>query len=285
MRTSEKQRRNYHGYGIVYAITNKTTKKIYIGQTIHSLHLRWSKHVYRAPFDKYGHLQRAILKYGKDDFIQEVLAVTHSQEHLDAVEKYYIYLFDTMNEDIGYNTRLVNSVPPELRKKMGEKCGKSKHWSYDHSINNSQIIDLYKHGFNMAEIAKMFERSLTLIKTRLTHENVLIKRSPLKIQNLPTEEIIHKYLNGYNLSMLSRDYKTSVDSIKHRLLRSGIVLKTKIPGNRSDKSKWFEKEISDEEIVSLRAKNFSFSDISKYFDVSLGTVKRRIWKIESNIIC
>ena len=56
---------------IIYKITNKTTGKIYIGQTINSLEQRWNRHCNDALNNILNtHFARAIRLYGKDDFIQ-----------------------------------------------------------------------------------------------------------------------------------------------------------------------------------------------------------------------
>lgn len=87
---------------IVYRVTNQINDKIYIGQTIRSLSDRWSQHIVdRNKFDY--PLYRAIRKYGKDNFICEVLETANSIEELNKKEHTAILNFNSMNKNVGYN--------------------------------------------------------------------------------------------------------------------------------------------------------------------------------------
>lgn len=83
---------------IIYILRNKINHEVYIGQTWQSLEDRWN----------YGHgyhgcikIDRAIIKYGKDNFYYEILITCISQEEADYWETYYIEKFDSVNN--GYN--------------------------------------------------------------------------------------------------------------------------------------------------------------------------------------
>jgi len=89
----------------IYRILCLVNDKGYIGQ---STHLRKRKGAHFLALKKNihinGHLQRAFNKYGKNNFKFEILEEC-SIEKLDEREKYYISLYDTINEDKGYNIR------------------------------------------------------------------------------------------------------------------------------------------------------------------------------------
>src|ERR1019366_10769503 len=95
--------------GIVYKITNITNGTVYVGQTTKGLKQRWTEHVYdavgarRRKHNSYLHL--AIEKYGKENFIAEVLNVCLDKKSLDAVECFYIKSLNTVRP-IGYNISL-----------------------------------------------------------------------------------------------------------------------------------------------------------------------------------
>lgn len=83
-------------YNYIYLITNTLDGKIYIG-----------KHSSNKLNDKYFgsglHIKRAIKKYGKENFIKEILAYTDNQESLNWMERYYIKKYKAQDQEIGYN--------------------------------------------------------------------------------------------------------------------------------------------------------------------------------------
>ena len=61
----------------IYKITNLINSKIYIGQTIRSINVRWNQHKSES-FNNHGHgynyhLHNAIRKYGSDNFKIEII--------------------------------------------------------------------------------------------------------------------------------------------------------------------------------------------------------------------
>jgi len=88
---------------IIYKITNLVNNKIYIGQTRNSLNSRWSCHIRDSKYASTG-IDSAIRKYGKENFKVEVLDDTASSlEELNNLEIYYIKLYNSTNNKIGYN--------------------------------------------------------------------------------------------------------------------------------------------------------------------------------------
>lgn len=89
--------------GIIYKATNISNGKIYIGQTIKSLSAR------RRAHESGGNcfFQKAIKKYGKDNFQWEIIATVENDDKiqfkilLDATEQQMIEEFDTLKN--GYN--------------------------------------------------------------------------------------------------------------------------------------------------------------------------------------
>jgi len=79
---------------VIYKTTNLVNGKIYIGQD--------SKN---NP-NYYGSgkiLKKAIKKYGKDNFIKEIILECKTQEELDIMEKLWISKLNSTNKNIGYN--------------------------------------------------------------------------------------------------------------------------------------------------------------------------------------
>ena len=101
--------------GIIYLITNKTTKKEYVGVCTVSLEERWSGsngHVESAKkgqyINKYS-LQAAIRKFGEKDFSMEEIDNGSSKDDLTAKEKYWIGKLNTLFPN-GYNLNKGGSI-------------------------------------------------------------------------------------------------------------------------------------------------------------------------------
>ena len=101
--------------GIIYLITNKTTKKKYVGVCVRSLEERWSGsngHVDSAKKGKYTNknsLQTAIREYGEKDFWLDELDNGSSIPDLAAKEKYWIDKLETLFPN-GYNLNKGGSI-------------------------------------------------------------------------------------------------------------------------------------------------------------------------------
>lgn len=96
----------------IYAIYNKITGKIYIGQTILSPTKRWHDHFTNAKNKgKRNYFQLAIMKYGWDNFEKYVIwqyqckSIHESTSMiLNCREIYFIKLFKSSNRSFGYNS-------------------------------------------------------------------------------------------------------------------------------------------------------------------------------------
>lgn len=92
---------NYYPYSGIYAIVNKITGKMYIGQSIH-VYNRIRSHF--TALSK-GHdnlkLQRSVNKYGIENFYGKVIQIITNPYLLDDYEDFYIEYFNTRK--CGYN--------------------------------------------------------------------------------------------------------------------------------------------------------------------------------------
>ena len=69
---------------IIYKVINIINNKIYIGQTIHSLNIRKSQHERSHEYGYKTAFSNAIKKYGKENFIWEIIYET---DYLDEENK------------------------------------------------------------------------------------------------------------------------------------------------------------------------------------------------------
>lgn len=99
---------------LVYKITNNINGKSYIGITSRTLTIRWHQHIYDATNeyrDAYdGKFQRAIRKYGAENFTVEVLEDNITDRKvLEQKEIEYIALYNTYYN--GYNSTFGGEMP------------------------------------------------------------------------------------------------------------------------------------------------------------------------------
>lgn len=84
---------------IIYKLTNQVTGRIYIGQTVTSLARRWSQH---STSMKNSPLYNAFRKYGPENFTIEAICTALDPEHLNELERYFIYYYNSLVPN-GYN--------------------------------------------------------------------------------------------------------------------------------------------------------------------------------------
>lgn len=84
-------------YGYIYKTTNRLNNKIYVGQK------KSKEFLYENYLGSGVALQRAIKKYGKENFTVEFLDSAGSFDELNEKEVYWISKLDARNIDVGYN--------------------------------------------------------------------------------------------------------------------------------------------------------------------------------------
>lgn len=127
--------------GVVYIITNKINGKIYVGQTIQSIRIRFIQHYHQKRCHR---LYEAMHIYGIDNFDIKILLDKIKREELDFYENYYIDQLDSTNPNIGYNI-----------KKHG-KQGIKKDSVKLREEQLTQLFDMEKHRIPHNKIAKFF---------------------------------------------------------------------------------------------------------------------------------
>ena len=85
----------------IYKITNQINGKVYIGQTWVNIQRRFAAH--KATRSHCPKLLNAFNKYGRDNFIIELITVCGTQETADYWETYFIKKYDSIV--VGYNLK------------------------------------------------------------------------------------------------------------------------------------------------------------------------------------
>ena len=138
--------------GIIYKITNIINNKVYIGQTVNNLKTRWYKHCH---FNGCRMLHNAILKYGENNFTQEIIEHCPINE-LNKREIYWISFYKSNDKQFGYNIL------------QGGNLGR-KGFSKLKKEEIDKIIELDKKGVSHIKIGEMFNinrKTVTFILRR-----------------------------------------------------------------------------------------------------------------------
>lgn len=133
-------------YGIIYTIKNIINGKIYVGQTIRGLNKRLYQH-FNSPQPNSA-IDRAIQKYGIENFTFDVVDTADDQETLNMLERLHIARYESMTYQEGYNIRaggFNGKHSLESRQKLS-KSHKGKRLSDEHKKKISNSLKGFKHS-------------------------------------------------------------------------------------------------------------------------------------------
>lgn len=115
---------------IIYLIKNKINNKVYVGLTSKTLKERWSVHRKKAKYQcknsNGNYFQRAIVKYGKENWILEILENCDSLKNAEIAETKWIAHFKSNQKEFGYNLTEGGNVSqaildPRIKEKISKK--------------------------------------------------------------------------------------------------------------------------------------------------------------------
>lgn len=140
--------------GYIYTITNKINNKIYVGKTSREPQTRWKEHLtdYRHPELP---IQRAFKKYGKDNFIFNVIKEV-PDKNLNEEEQHYIDLYQS--NIYGYNAT------------NGGDGGATHILS---QLEIEQIIKLWENQFTITQISQKTGHCIKSIKYHILQQTGL----------------------------------------------------------------------------------------------------------------
>lgn len=117
---------------IIYKSTNNITGKVYIGQTTQTLEKRVNNHIKESKTNKNRPFMSAINKYGKDNFIFEIIDSATDLDELNDKEIYWINYYNSVSPN-GYNITGGGQgkkmmVTNELSKRISKGLKNSEKW-------------------------------------------------------------------------------------------------------------------------------------------------------------
>lgn len=117
---------------LIYKATNKINNKSYIGLTTRTLKERKLEHL-RHAHNENTYFHRAINKYGKENFLWEIIDDTSkSLKELKEKETYYIQYFNTLAPN-GYNISTGGETP---------KIENRRNYNYGNNPSAKKVINL-----------------------------------------------------------------------------------------------------------------------------------------------
>lgn len=223
----------------IYRIQNKINGKVYIGQSI-NINKRWKQHIYGLENNRHNnkHLLSSWNKYGKDNFIFEVICLCDVLE-LDQKEVYYIEKFKSYDYNFGYNLNL---------------GGQGNRQFYDIGL----ILETYKKNKSVSKTSKLLQINEDKISEILECYNIRdIKSTNRRIVGI----------NPYDYS-----FQYEFDSVKEAYNYFNSNITNQI--NKSIKDSkyiafdciWFDRDdyIKYKNNISELLKITKYNDITKY---------------------
>lgn len=131
----------------IYKIENVLNGKVYIGQSKH-IETRWSEHCRESSQTK-SLISKAITKYGKENFIFQILEECEP-EQLTELELHYIFMYNSL-APIGYNV----AIPCQE--------GQSTFLKYSYNELLEIVEDIKNSDMNFKSIAKKYGLDLSMI--------------------------------------------------------------------------------------------------------------------------
>lgn len=205
----------------VYKITNLINNKIYIGKT-NNVKKRWREHISSSKNKSLNYpIYNAIRKYGKNNFITEVIGEFICERKAYDIETECIYYYNSMNKNIGYNVREGG---------QGAGSGELNHFygknlTVDHKNKISKSLNEYylhntasQKGYHHTDDAKLkISKSIIGVKRSLVFKENL-RQHKQKITLLQANEIRVLYNTGnYTAKQLGIMFGISSTSIKNIL--------------------------------------------------------------------
>lgn len=217
---------------VIYKLTNIINGKIYIGQTTWSFNSRWSAHC--APSAKLTLIDRAIKKYGKENFKLEI-ENWNTLEELNSREVELIQKLDSSNKTIGYNLSLggkntIFSKESKIKMSQSKKKlfaeGKLTPWNKGLTSKSNEMINITalkkkgqkrsqesKDNMSKGHLGKTYKElhGENADKIALNHARLTFKKQNIILQKIENEKCINTFLS----------YKEAYQSLNEKFTGKG----------------------------------------------------------------
>lgn len=188
----------------IYIIKNYCNNKVYIGQTIQPINVRFANHIAASRVED-TKFYRAIRKYGEKQFYIELLE-TVPYEQLNERERYWIKQYDSYYH--GYNSTFGGD---------GSNC-----------INYDDIKQMWDQGYSRVEISDKLNLSRDTVSKILRNiyevpSSEIIRRGYATLMSTSYDNIKEKWEEGLTVHQISITCGGDDGTIKRVLLEMGIT--------------------------------------------------------------
>lgn len=234
---------------IIYKAINKLNLKVYVGQTVSNMNDRIRSHKY-ASKNKKGYFNKALNKYGIENFIWEVIEECNTKAELDIGEKFWINRLKSNNRKFGYNLEGGGTLAKEISESTRLKVG-----------NASKIRNAGKLNPMYGKTHSLDVRSVISKKQSNEHH--------YRWLDIDVEEMNIFYEKTNNIRMTAKEFSVSDRTVRKRLnIKSNNFRERKI--------------IDINKLIKLHNEGMSFFKIGKEIGIHHTTVKERL--IQEGII-
>lgn len=187
----------------IYKITNNINGKVYIGQSV-DYEKRFLGHKNSAERGDDTYLYRAMRKHGIDKFKCELIG---RYENYNEMEKYYISLYDSTNEEKGYNICPGGEEPPRTEFLHYTKS----EWIMVHDM-------LMYTTYTFEEISKMCDVNINFVHATRTGRNHRLDgvEYPLRsIDKTLCHNVVDSILNDLSTTNMSMKEIANKNGVSH----------------------------------------------------------------------
>lgn len=196
--------------GCIYIIRNVLNNKVYIGQTsLKNPIKRWVEHYEESKNENnLLYLYKSIRKYGIENFTFQILESNIPIENLDEKETFYIKIYNSSNENFGYNLTL------------GGQRNKEVNLSED---DVRDIIQMIRSGYSFESISLKYRVSTSTISdincgdtwffSGVDYPIRLSRNRKKNFSEKEIEDIIKLLKECKSLKDIAEKYNTSINTI------------------------------------------------------------------------
>ena len=247
------------GIYYIYKITNKINNKIYIGFTSKNPSIRLTEHISAAKSPK-TYLQKAIKKYGRENFIIEEIDKSHDYNYcLNVLEPYYIKLYHAQDSNIGYN--IANGG------NQGSNYNNTKNykWTKEQKEKLSIMRKLNPQTVSMETRQKISNSNKGKHPTEETRQKLSLSHKGQIPWNkgLKTSSFNENYIQKIDFTILKRNY------IQQPLTK---IIKT--TGGYK-----YETPHKDDILYLYQTLNLSRKELAHFFNLAEGTCKEMLKRL------
>lgn len=243
--------------GNIYIIRNKINNKVYIGQTVQSIKIRFTNHIMASRIED-TKFYRAIRKHGEKNFYIELLEEV-PLEKLDEREIYWIKEFDSYNN--GYNSTLGG---------QGVTC-----------LDYEKIKELWDLSFSVKEIAEKLSIGRDTVSRvlknqfKVSQEIILDRGYKKQARSLTDDFIITKWQEGLTPNQICKKYGSTLKTI-HLVLNNFGITEEQI----KDRANENQRAIKREEVLRLwTEEKLCISEIVKLTGSKNTTIKKQLLEL------